>query len=124
MVRQVSIVSKQSSMNFSESDTNLDQFLSQFGVNFLIQGSIRSAGPRVRINVSLVEADTQKVLWSKKFDRTLDDIFEVQDEIVRNVINEILGEIEVASLNRAKRKPTENMSSYEFLLRGKDRRRE
>jgi adenylate cyclase len=120
MVRQVSIVSRQSSMNFSESDANLDQFLSQFGVNFLIQGSIRSAGPRVRINVSLVASDTQEILWSKKFDRTLDDIFEVQDEIVRSVINEILGEIEVASLNRAKRKPTENMSSYEFLLKGKE----
>ena len=77
MVRQVSIVSRQSSMNFTESGANLDQFISQFSVNFLIQGSIRSAGPRVRITVSLVDADTQEVLWSKKFDRTLDDIFEV-----------------------------------------------
>ena len=120
MVRQVSVVSRQSSMNFNESGANLDYFISQFGVNFLIQGSIRSAGPRVRITVSLVDADTQEVLWSKKFDRTLDDIFEVQDEIVRSVIKEILGEIELASLNRAKRKPTENMSSYEFLLKGKE----
>ena len=120
MVRQVSIVSRQSSMNFTESGAHLDQFISQFSVNFLIQGSIRSAGPRVRITVSLVDADTQEVLWSKKFDRTLDDIFEVQDEIVRSVIKEILGEIELASLSRAKRKPTENMSSYEFLLKGKE----
>ena len=120
MVRQVSVVSRQSSMNFSESGENLEQFISQFSVNFLIQGSIRSAGPRVRITVSLIDADTQEVLWSKKFDRTLDDIFEVQDEIVRSVIKEILGEIELASLTRAKRKPTENMSSYEFLLKGKE----
>jgi adenylate cyclase len=120
MVRQVSVVSRQSSMNFTDSGTNVDQFISQFNVNFLIQGSIRSAGPRVRITVSLVDADTQEVLWSKKFDRTLDDIFEVQDEIVRSVIKEILGEIELASLTRAKRKPTENMSSYEFLLKGKE----
>ena len=120
MVRQVSVVSRQSSMNFNESGANLGHFISQFGVNFLIQGSIRSAGPRVRITVSLVDADTQEVLWSKKFDRTLVDIFEVQDEIVRSVIKEILGEIELASLNRAKRKPTENMSSYEFLLKGKE----
>ncbi len=120
MVRQVSVVSRQSSMNFSESGENLEQFISQFGVNFLIQGSIRSAGPRVRITVSLIDAGTQEVLWSKKFDRTLDDIFEVQDEIVRSVIKEILGEIELASLTRAKRKPTENMSSYEFLLKGKE----
>ena len=120
MVRQGSVVSRQSSMNFNESGANLGHFISQFGVNFLIQGSIRSAGPRVRITVSLIDADTQEVLWSKKFDRTLDDIFEVQDEIVRSVIKEILGEIELASLSRAKRKPTENMSSYEFLLKGKE----
>ena len=120
MVRQVSVVSRQSSMNFFESGEDLEQFISQFSVNFLIQGSIRSAGPRVRITVSLVDAETQEVLWSKKFDRTLDDIFEVQDEIVRSVIKEILGEIELASLSRAKRKPTENMSSYEFLLKGKE----
>ena len=120
MVRQVSVVSRQSSMNFTDSGANVDQFISQFNVNFLIQGSIRSAGPRVRITVSLIDAATQEVLWSKKFDRTLDDIFEVQDEIVRSVIKEILGEIELASLTRAKRKPTENMSSYEFLLKGKE----
>jgi adenylate cyclase len=107
-------------MNFFESGEDLEQFISQFSVNFLIQGSIRSAGPRVRITVSLIDAETQEVLWSKKFDRTLDDIFEVQDEIVRSVIKEILGEIELASLSRAKRKPTENMSSYEFLLKGKE----
>ena len=107
-------------MNFTDSGANVDQFISQFNVNFLIQGSIRSAGPRVRITVSLIDAATQEVLWSKKFDRTLDDIFEVQDEIVRSVIKEILGEIELASLTRAKRKPTENMSSYEFLLKGKE----
>ena len=99
MVRQVSVVSRQSSMNFFESGEDLEQFISQFSVNFLIQGSIRSAGPRVRITVSLVDAETQEVLWSKKFDRTLDDIFEVQDEIVRSVIKEILGEIELASLS-------------------------
>ena len=63
---------------------------------------------------------TKEIVWSKRFDRKLDDIFEVQDEIVRSVTQAILGEIELASLNRAKRTPTQNMSSYEFLLRGKE----
>ena len=119
MVRQLSIVSRQSSVNFADSDKELDDFIAQFKVNYLIQGSIRSSGSKVRVTVSLLEADTKEIVWSKRFDRKLDDIFEVQDEIVRSVTQAILGEIELASLNRAKRKPTQNMSSYEFLLRGK-----
>lgn len=120
MVRQLSVVSRQSSMNFFESEANLESFISQFSVDFLVQGSVRSAGSRVRVTANLIQADTQQILWSKKFDRTLDDIFEVQDEIVRGVSTEVLGEIELASLNRSKRKPTENMTSYEYLLRGKE----
>ena len=120
MVRQLSIVSRQSSVNFVDSEKNLSDFIAQFKVNYLIQGSIRSSGSKVRFTLSLLETDTQEVVWSKRFDRKLDDIFEVQDEIVRSVTQAILGEIELASLNRAKRKPTENMSSYEFLLRGKE----
>ena len=120
MVRQLSIVSRQSSVNFADSDGELDQFIKQFNVNYLIQGSIRSSGNKVRVTVSLLEAENKEILWSKRFDRDLDDIFEVQDEIVRSVTQAILGEIEVASLNRARRKPTENMTSYEFLLKGKE----
>lgn len=120
MVRQLSVVSRQSSMNFFESETNLESFISQFSVDFLVQGSVRSAGSRVRVTANLIQADTKQILWSKKFDKTLDDIFEVQDEIVRGVTNEVMGEIELVSLNRSKRKPTENMTSYEYLLRGKE----
>ncbi len=119
-VRQLSLVSRQSSVNFADSGDELDQFIKRFSVNYLIQGSIRSSGPKVRVTVSLLDADSQEMLWSKRFDRDLDDIFEVQDEIVRSVTQAILGEIELASLSRAKRKPTENMTSYEFLLRGKE----
>jgi adenylate cyclase len=120
MVRQLSVVSRQSSVNFHESSANLESFISQFGVDFLVDGSVRSAGSRVRVTANLIQADTQRILWSKKFDKTLHDIFEVQDEIVRGVTTEVLGEIELASLNRSKRKPTENMTSYEYLLRGKE----
>ena len=119
-VRQLSLVSRQSSVNFAGSGDELDEFIKRFSVNYLIQGSIRSSGSKVRVTVSLLDSDSQEMIWSKRFDRDLDDIFEVQDEIVRSVTQAILGEIELASLSRAKRKPTENMTSYEFLLRGKE----
>jgi adenylate cyclase len=120
MVRQISVVSRQSSVNFTEGTEDLDNFIEQFNLDYLIQGSARSSGNRVRVTLSLLDTQTNEVVWSKKFDRETSDIFEVQDEIVRSVMFKILGEIELVSLNRAKRKPTENMSSYEYLLRGKE----
>ena len=120
MVRQISVVSRQSSVNFSEGTEDLEKFIAQFHVDYLIQGSARSSGNRVRVTLSLLDTQTNEVIWSKKFDKETSDIFEVQDEIVRSVMYKILGEIELVSLQRAKRKPTENMSSYEYLLRGKE----
>ncbi len=120
MVRQLSVVSRQSSINFTDSDESLDSFIDQFNVNYLVEGSARTAGNKARITISLIETENKEIKWSQKFDRKLDDIFEVQDEIVRNVTFVILGEIELASLQRAKRKPTSNMSSYEYLLKGKE----
>ena len=120
MVRQLSVISRQSSINFGASGADIEQLIQQFNVDYMINGSVRSAGKKVRVSITLSAAQNSEILWSKRFDRVLDDIFEVQDEIVRSVVNQILGEIEVSSLERAKRKPTENMNSYEFLLRGKE----
>ena len=83
-------------------------------------GGIRSSGKRVRISIELSDSGSGKVLWSNKYDRVIEDIFDVQDEIVRTVTISLLGEIEISSLQRAKRKATENITSYEFLLRGKE----
>jgi adenylate cyclase len=60
MVRQLSVVSRQSSVNFHESGANLESFISQFGVDFLVDGSVRSAGSRVRVTANLIQADTQR----------------------------------------------------------------
>ena len=120
MVRQLSVVSRQSSINFVENNENLERFIDQFNINFLTEGTARTLGNKVRITISLIETETGEIKWSQKFDRNLDDIFDVQDEIVRNVVHMVLGEIELVSLQRAKRKPTDNMSSYEYLLKGKE----
>ena len=70
--------------------------------------------------MELTDAATESALWSERFDRMMEDVFEIQDEIVRKVSVALVGQLEIASLARAKRKPTENLSSYEFLLRGKE----
>ena len=73
----------------------------------------------IRISVELSDAKTEQQIWNKKFDKILGGYFDVQDEIVRQISKTLVGEIELSSLERAQRKPTENLSSYELLLKGK-----
>jgi len=120
MIHSIEIISRHTAFNFKGKEINSQQITSELGVNFIATGSIRSAGNRIRISVELTDAATESALWSERFDRMMEDVFEIQDEIVRKVIVALVGQLEIASLARAKRKPTENLSSYEFLLRGKE----
>ncbi len=119
MIRELEIISRQSCFDFKSSGLSLKSFCKNFNLDYIITGNIRSSGKRVRISVELSDSNNSKIMWGKKYDRVLEDIFEVQDEIVKKISIALLGEIELSSLNRANRKPTESLSSYELLLKGK-----
>ena len=119
MIRELELVSRQSCFDFRGSDMELQEFCKKFDVDYMVSGNIRSSGKRVRISVELSDAKNENQIWSQKFDKILEDIFDVQDEIVRQISKNLLGEIELSSLERAQRKPTENLTSYELLLKGK-----
>ena len=119
MIRELELVSRQSCFDFRDNEMDLKAFCEKFGVDYVVVGSIRSSGKRVRISVELSDAKDDSQIWSQKFDKIIEDIFDVQDEIVRQISGKLLGEIELSSLERAQRKPTENLSSYELLLKGK-----
>ncbi|MDC1133760.1 adenylate/guanylate cyclase domain-containing protein [Alphaproteobacteria bacterium] len=120
MMREFDILSRQTSINFKDENKDLKVFSNEFNLDFLVTGGIRASGKRVRINIELSDAKDESIIWSNKYDRVLEDIFDLQDEIVRKISIALLGEIEISSLQRSKRKPTENISSYEYLLRGKE----
>ena len=120
MMREFEILSRATVAEFKVGEDDALTFGQEFGVNFLVGGGIRSSGNRIRLSIELTDASNGSVVWSNKYDRVLDDIFEIQDEIVRTITIQLLGEIEITSLQRSKRKPTENFSSYELLLRGKE----
>ena len=121
MMREFEILSRQTSLNFKDEKKDIKEFSKEFNLDFIVNGSIRASGKRVRINIELSDARDDSIIWSNKYDRVLDDIFDLQDEIVRKISITLLGEIEISSLQRSKRKPTENISSYEYLLRGKEK---
>jgi len=120
MMREFEILSRQTSVNFKDENDDIKEFSKKFDLDFIVIGSIRASGKRVRINIELSDAKDDNIIWSNKYDRVLEDIFDLQDEIVRKISIALLGEIEISSLQRSKRKPTENISSYEYLLRGKE----
>ena len=92
----------------------------ELGVRYVLEGSVRKAGERVRITAQLIDAARGHHLWAERYDRKLDDVFAVQDEVTRQIVATLPRRVEAADLERAKRKPTANMAAYDYLLKGKD----
>ena len=123
MINSIEIMSRNTTFDYIDNPVGIDEVTENYSLDYIITGSIRSAGNRVRVSAELGDADSGDAIWSERYDKTLDDVFEIQDEIVTKMAKTILTEIEVTSLKRAKRKPTENMTSYEYLLRGRHHKR-
>ena len=120
MIKEIEILSRQSCFDFRDKSYSMDQFKTDFNLDYVVSGSIRIIEDRLRISAELSEISEGNVIWANKYDRVKEDIFDIQDEIVRKITIALIGEIELSSLERAKRKPTENMNSYECLLKGKE----
>ena len=120
MVREIEIISRQTCFNLKDNNISSREYKNVFNLDYIVSGSIRAVESRIRISVELAETESGNVVWSNKYDRKKQDIFDIQDEIVRKITIALIGEIEISSLKRAHRKPTENMTSYEFLLKGKN----
>ena len=120
MIKEIEILSRQTCFDFRDKNYDIDKFKNDFDLDYLVSGSIRILDNRLRVSVELSETIEGNVIWSNKYDRVKEDIFDIQDEIVRKIIISLIGEIEFSSLERSKRKPTENITSYEYLLKGKD----
>ena len=120
MISEIEIVSRQTCFNLREENLSHKQYREDYELDYIVSGSIRAVEDRIRISVELSETPEGNVIWSNKYDRVKEDIFDIQDEIVRKITIALIGGIEISSLKRAHRKPTENMTSYEFLLKGKE----
>jgi adenylate cyclase len=91
----------------------------ELGVEYVVEGSVRRSGDRVRLTVQLVKAASGKQIWAESYDRQLIDIFELQDELTRAVVATLPGRIESADIERVRRSKPRDMSVYESLLRAK-----
>jgi adenylate cyclase len=119
--RQLLVITHHSSFQYRDKDVDVRQVARELGVRFVVEGSVRKAGNRLRIAVQLIEAATGNQIWAERFDRELEDVFTVQDEITQAIVASIAGRIEEADRRRALRKSAGNLTAYDLVLRGRDR---
>ncbi len=117
--RDLFVISRTTSFKFKGADMSAQQVAKEMKVQYVVEGSVRKAGDQVRITVQLIEAETDSHVWAERYDRKLEDIFAVQDEITSAIVATLPGRIEDASHRRASQKPTESMVAYECVLAGK-----
>jgi hypothetical protein len=92
----------------------------KLGVHYVVEGSVRKVGTKVRITAQLVDASTGAHIWAQRYDRDLEDIFAVQDEVSETVVGTLAGRLETAGVERARKKPTTSLTAFDYLLQGRD----
>ena len=117
--RDLTVISRNSAFVYKNKAVNVRDVAKEFGVAYVVEGSVRKAGNRVRVTVQLIDAAADQHLWAERYDRDLQDIFAIQDEITSTIVATIPGRLEAATQERAKRKPVDNLAAYECVLAGK-----
>ena len=111
------VIARNSSFTYKGKAVDIKQVGRELGVRYVLEGSVRKAGNRVRITGQLVDAETGNHIWADRYDSTLEDIFDLQDRVTMSVIGAIAPQLERAEIARAQRKPTESLQAYDYYLR-------
>jgi len=116
--RTFPVISRNSSFTFRGQSHNLKQVAQYLGARYIVEGSVRKGGNRVRITAQLIDAEEDHHLWSEKWDRTLEDIFDVQDEVSEAIARRVAPSVTGHEQKRLIRKRPENLSAWEEYLQG------
>jgi TolB-like protein/class 3 adenylate cyclase len=117
-MRGLFVIARNSSFIYKGRAVDVKQVGQELGVRYVLEGSVRKAGNRLRITGQLINAGTGAHLWADRFDGALEDIFDLQDQITSKVVGAVAPRLEKAEIERAKRKPTESLDAYDYCLRG------
>ena len=112
------VIARSSSFTYKGKSVDIKQVGRELGVRYVLEGSVRKVGGRVRITGQLIDAATGNHIWADTYDSYLEDIFSLQDRVTMSVIGAIAPQLERADIARAQRKPTENLNAYDYYLRG------
>jgi adenylate cyclase len=115
---QLFVIARNSTFTYKGRAVDVRQVAKELGVRYVLEGGVRKSGTRLRITGQLIDAATGAHLWADRFDGGMDDVFDLQDKITASVVGGIEPTLRKAEIERAHRKPVENLDAYDFYLRG------
>jgi TolB-like protein len=116
-IRSLFVIARNSAFTYKGRAVDVRQVGRELGVRYVLEGSVRKSGSRVRITGQLVEAATGAHIWADRFEGTLRDVFDLQDQVTASVVGAIQPHLRAAEIERAQRKPPEDLQAYDLMLR-------
>jgi len=116
-IRWLFVIARNSSFTYKGKPVDVKQVARELGVRYILEGSVRKAGGRVRITAQLIDASTGAHLWADRFDGSLEGVFELQDQVASGVVGSIEPRLRQSEIERANRKLTESLDAYDLYLR-------
>ena len=117
--RELFVISRTSTFVYKGQSANLREVAQKLGARYLVEGSVRKSGDRLRVTVQLIDTASDSHIWAERYDRKLDDIFEIQDEITAAIVATLPGRLEAAQHDQLTRTKPSNMAAYECVLTAK-----
>jgi TolB-like protein/class 3 adenylate cyclase/Flp pilus assembly protein TadD len=118
--KELFVIARNSSFQFRNNSADMKRVGKELGAEYLVEGSLRKVGDRIRVTAQLIEASSGTHLWADRYDRELAGIFEIQDEVTQTIAATLVGQLSRTRAERARRKPTELWAAYDYFLRGTD----
>ena len=112
------VIARNSSSVYKGQTPDIMQVAKDLGVKYVLEGSVRRAGNKIRLNAQLIDGENNRHIWAERYDRSLEDIFEVQDDLSNTIMNTLVRRIHVSSFDRALRRPPQNMIAYDHYVHG------
>ena len=118
--RELFVIARNSSFQYRDKSIDVRRIGQELCAEYLMDGTLRKYGKRLRINAQLIEAATGNHLWADRYDRELEDVFAIQDDVAQTVAATLVGEVERSHVNRMRRSPTANWIAYDYVLQGRE----
>jgi TolB-like protein len=117
--RELAVTARNSAFTYKGKAVKIQEIGRDLGVTYVVEGSVRKAGNRIRVTAQVIDAVTGNHIWAERYDRELDDVFAVQDEVTRAIVSVLPVRVQQAIVDSAGHKPTKNLTAYDYYLRGR-----
>ena len=121
--RKLFVVAGNASFAYRDKNKSPKEIGRELGVRYILEGSVRKLGPKMRISANLISADRENTVWSNNFDTTIDEIFDIQDELVETIVSTIVGRVEADVVQQLASARPENLAAYDLVLQGLEHHR-